>query len=100
MDPKRRNFLALAGITPLALLAAHNAFAQDAACYSSEKLSLSQKTRRRSLGFLDVSPDPKRRCGGCSFFTGTSGNCGSCQMLSGGPVTNASTCGSFAPRAK
>jgi hypothetical protein len=44
------------------------------------------------------SPDPKKSCGKCAFFTGTTGGCGRCQMLSGGIVAAASVCDSFAPK--
>ena len=99
MNNGRRRFLALAGIAPLAVLGAGSALAHSVTCYSPETLTLSQKDRRRSLGFMDVAADPKRRCGGCSFFTAGQGNCGTCQMLISGAVTNASSCASFAPKA-
>ncbi|MBV1686242.1 high-potential iron-sulfur protein [Novosphingobium sp. G106] len=98
MESDRRRFLAFAGLSPLVLLGAGNALAQSAPCYSPEALTFSQKSRRRSLGFMDVAVDPKRRCGGCNFFTAGEGGCGNCQMLGGAPVTANSSCSSFAPR--
>lgn len=98
MDSDRRRFLAFAGLSPLVVLGAGSALAQSALCYTSETLTFSQKSRRRSLGFMDIAADPKRRCGGCNFFTAAEGGCGTCQMLGGAAVTANSSCSSFAPR--
>ena len=54
---------------------------------------------RRSLKFQTASPDPKRTCGGCAFFTAKAAGCGQCAMLSGGPVAAASVCDAWAARA-
>ncbi|HEY0958985.1 MAG TPA: high-potential iron-sulfur protein [Novosphingobium sp.] len=53
---------------------------------------------RRSLGFVDTAPDPRKRCGLCVFFTSTSGDCGKCQLLSGGPVPATGHCDSWAAK--
>ena len=100
MDTTRRNLLALAGLAPFALSAARSAVAAEAACYDPASLPLSQKSRRRSLGFVDVSPDPKRRCGACAFFVAGAGQCGTCNLLGGSPVGAGSVCASFAARGK
>jgi hypothetical protein len=100
MRNSRRDFLALAGMAPIALLAAKGAQAAEV-CYDPAALPLSQKNRRRGLGYLEASPEPaKRRCGICVFFTPTAGKegCGNCQMLSGGPVNAGGVCNSFAPK--
>ena len=99
MDNSRRNFVALAGLTPLALLLPKVALAQNAACYDPAALPLSQKNRRRSVGFTETSNDAKRRCGICAYFTAGQGNCGTCMILSGGPVNSGAFCTSFASRA-
>ncbi len=99
MTQSRRNFLAAAATATLGLMAAGPAArAADAACYDPAGLPLSQRTRRRSLGYVDASTDPARRCGLCAFFTGTAESCGTCQMLSGGIVSAQGLCGSFAPK--
>jgi hypothetical protein len=96
----RRKFLAIAGMAPFALLAAASARAQTApACYDPAALPLSQKSRRRSLGFLESAPDEAKRCGRCAFFTAAGPGCGTCQLLAGGPVNAGSVCNSFAPKA-
>lgn len=99
MNPSRRNFLVLAGLAPIAAVTAGTAFAAaPSACNLPTSLTLSQKNARRGLGYIDVAPDPKKRCGVCAFFTATSGTCGTCQMMSGGPADAGSVCRSFAPK--
>lgn len=101
MDGTRRRFLALAGLAPLGLAAIPGARAGDtAACYDPNALPLSQKSRRRSLGYVEASADPAKTCGGCAFYTAAQGNCGTCQLLTGGPVNAVAVCTSFAPRPK
>jgi len=95
MSFERRTFLALAGSVPLLLMG--NTPPQTNACYDPSALPLSQRSRRRSLGYLDVSSDPAKRCAGCSFFKNSAQGCGTCQMLSGGPVNAGAVCNSFAP---
>lgn len=97
MEKSRRDILALAGMAPLMLLAG-GAAAADIVCYDAASLSLTQKNLRRSVGFAETSTDPKRHCGLCAFFTASKGICGTCQIMSGSPVTAAGVCTSFAPR--
>lgn len=99
MNETRRRFIALAGLAPLAALGARQAFAQTGpACYDPNAMSLSQKNMRRSVGFVDPAPDPAKRCGVCAFFVAKQGGCGTCQILSGGPVAQSAYCTSFAPK--
>lgn len=102
MTRSRRNFLGLAAGAPLMLLAAGRARAADApACYDPATLPFSQKNRRRSLGYVDLSSDPGKRCSACAFFTAaTPASCGTCQLLGGGPVRAEAVCNSFAAKAK
>ena len=95
MKLERRTFLALASSAPLLLLG--NAPAQTNACYDPSALPLSQRSRRRSLNYQDVSSDPVKHCSACSFFKSAAPGCGTCQMLSGGPVNAGAVCNSFAP---
>lgn len=101
MSTSRRHFLGLAAAAPVALLAAGTARAAEAACYDPAALPFSQKSRRRSLGYVEVSSDPKKRCDACAFFTAAApASCGSCQMLGGGAVSAGAVCNSFAAKAK
>jgi hypothetical protein len=101
MPSSRRKVLALAALAPLALLArAPSAAAQGQTCYDPDALPLSQRSRRRSLGYVEQSSDPARHCGACNFFTAANPDCGACAMLGGGPVTAGAVCSSFAPKAR
>lgn len=97
MEKSRRDILALAGMAPLMILAGRAA-AADTVCYDPASLSLAQKNLRRSVAFVETSTDPKRHCGLCAFFTASKGICGTCQIMSGNPVTVAGVCTSFAPK--
>jgi hypothetical protein len=99
MSESRRRFLAFAGLAPVALLGARETFAQAAsACYDMSKLPLSQKSLRKAVNFVDPSPDKTKRCGTCAFFVATKDGCGTCQILSGGPVAQSAYCTSYAPK--
>jgi hypothetical protein len=98
MDGSRRSFLAWAGLVPTVLIAGRAAGAENATCYDPAALSLNLKNRRKSLGFVEQSSDPARRCGRCTFFQPKAGSCGECQLMVGAPVTAAGVCNSFAPR--
>lgn len=97
----RRDFLRLAGVTPLLLLGVAESARGEvaAACFNPDALPTNQKSMRRSLGFSAVSPDPKKACGSCAFFSGAANGCGKCQLLSGGAVAAVSNCRSWAKKA-
>lgn len=90
--------LAAGGVAAPVLAAGRTAPANPAACADPAALPLSQRSRRRSLGYVEPAPDAARRCNGCAFYTAGEGGCGTCQMLTGGPVSASGTCNSFAPR--
>jgi uncharacterized protein (DUF1501 family) len=99
MNTSRRHFLTLTGLAPLALVGFSSARADaPAACYDPATLPLSQKSRRRSLGYAEASVDPAKHCSACAFFTGTSAGCGTCAMLTGGAVNGGGVCNSFAAK--
>ncbi|WP_395395547.1 high-potential iron-sulfur protein [Novosphingobium sp. BL-8A] len=104
MTGTRRHFLRQAtGITVAAsagLFAARlGAQSNGPACYDPAALPFTQKSRRRALGYVDASPDATRHCSLCAFFTAAAAGCGTCQMLTGGPVNAGALCNSFAPKA-
>lgn len=96
MDRNRRRMLAALAMAPLAALGAAGVRAAESACYNPSALPLSMRNRRRSIGFVEVSTDPAKHCGVCAFFKPSAGTCGTCDMLSGGPVTSRGYCNSFA----
>ncbi|MDE2301653.1 MAG: hypothetical protein KGK11_03750 [Sphingomonadales bacterium] len=97
MTGDRRHFLGLASALGAGLVAARLAAAPPAACYDPASLSLSQKSRRRAVGYADVSADPAKHCGLCNFFAASSEGCGTCALL-GGPVAATGLCDSFAAK--
>lgn len=101
MKQSRRKFVGFVAMSPLFAFSASRAWAADTtACYDPAALPLSQRNRRRSLGYVSPAPQPQRRCGLCNFFASGAAGCGTCQLLSGGPVEAAAVCNSFAPKAK
>lgn len=101
MSMSRRSLLGIASMAPLAVLWAANARAQGgAACYDPATLPLSQRNRRRAIGYLEVSNQAGKACATCAFFAaGGPAGCGTCQMLSGGQVNARALCDSFAAKA-
>lgn len=93
MAISRRGVLAFCGLMPLGIMMAGGARAQEAACGGAPSLSL--LNRRRALGYVEKTPDPKRACGLCAYFTAGAGGCGACQMLSGAAVSSSAVCNSF-----
>ena len=96
----RRKLLGLAGFAPLAMAASTRALAEGATCYDANALPLSQKNMRRSLGYMDSSNDPAKRCGLCAFYAAGSGDCGKCQLLANGPVNAGALCASYAAKSR
>lgn len=97
----RRALIARLGIAMPLLLLGRGAAAiapGAGACVDLDALPASQKGMRRSLGFKLQSPDPHKRCGLCTFFTASGGDCGKCALLSGGAVTTTSVCDSWAAK--
>jgi High potential iron-sulfur protein len=70
-----------------------------ASCANPETMSSTEASTRASLKYTDASPNPQQVCGGCSFFHADQGNCGKCDMLSGGLVNGGGHCDSWNPRA-
>jgi hypothetical protein len=98
MNNSRRDFLAR-GLVLATLAVPGTAMAQAAICADPVSLPLSQKNRRRAVGYSEPSADAARQCGLCTFFTGGSipgkASCGTCAMLGGGPVSTLGVCTSF-----
>jgi hypothetical protein len=85
----------------LALAAPGAAFALPAlskgACVDLNALPANQKAARQALHFKLVSDDPKKRCGGCAFYTAARGDCGDCQIVNG-PLPAQGRCDSWSAR--
>lgn len=94
----RRRMIGLGLAAVPALLIGGMAGAQAPACANFDALPAAQKGMRSSLGFKPVSPDPKKVCAGCTFFTPAAAGCGKCALLSGGVVAANSVCDSWAAK--
>jgi High potential iron-sulfur protein len=95
----RRKVVGIA-IMPLLLigLGSRAGAADPAACFDLESLPASQQRLRRSLGFRLAGADDQQHCGTCAFFIASDGGCGKCEMLSGGIVSTANVCESWAAK--
>ncbi|MFM5930357.1 MAG: hypothetical protein ACKOPQ_05570 [Novosphingobium sp.] len=99
MSNTRRTFLGLAAMAPaVAISLSRQAAAQANTCLDPAGLPASQKSLRASLEFVELSKDPKMRCGLCAFYQ-AKGDCGTCQILTS-TVSPASYCSSFAARSQ
>ncbi len=93
----RRSAIGHLVLLPLGLALAARASASEV-CFDPDALPASQRSFRKSLGFELKASDPSRACIGCAFYTASSETCGTCRLLSGGPVEPTSTCRSFAAK--
>ncbi|MEO1077965.1 MAG: high-potential iron-sulfur protein [Pseudomonadota bacterium] len=66
-------------------------------CADPGGMTSAQASVRRSLNYTEQSSDASQVCTGCDFFKAGagSGNCGSCEIFSGGPVNPAGRCDSW-----
>lgn len=96
--PRRRDFLGLA-ILATALAGASAAGATVAGC-DAEDTNSGRVSMRKALEYASPSKTPGKTCVGCAFYAATAAapNCGKCQLLSGGPVSGAAVCTSWAPK--
>jgi hypothetical protein len=92
----RRDFLTWCASLPIIATLAVRAGAAPA-CVDPDELTSSEQALRNSLEYTNRSPDPKKTCGGCNFFTPGDGGCGKCQALNG-PVDAKGRCSSFTPK--
>lgn len=92
----RRDVIRLLALSAAAAACGQAGAQAPAICTDPASLSLSQRNRRRALGYVLPSADPQKHCSACTFFTASGGSCGSCQMLSGAAVEAMAACNSFA----
>jgi hypothetical protein len=72
-----------------------------AMCYDSSKVDPSMQSMREALHYTERSPNPATVCPGCTYstFATPPGMCGTCNIFSGGPVSDHGHCDSWAKRA-
>jgi High potential iron-sulfur protein len=70
------------------------------ACADPEAMSPSDNSLRQANQYVEKSADAARTCAGCTFFTAAAdgGNCGTCQIFTGGPANAQGHCASWAAR--
>jgi High potential iron-sulfur protein len=81
----RRSLLAIGIRFSLAavLLDCRAALAAVAGCTDPDDLSGADVALRKSVEYTDLSLDEKMTCRGCAFFKLDTGECGTCQIVSG-----------------
>ena len=76
------------------------AAAGGAVCADLSAMSDADQGTRKSLNYVEASPDPKQVCAKCSFFHPgpDAGGCGTCDMFAGGPVNSRGHCNSWSAK--
>jgi len=64
-------------------------------CADPDAMNESQLNARTSLEYTERSPVPDQVCGTCAFYHADQGQCGTCDMFSGGPVNQQGHCKSW-----
>jgi hypothetical protein len=67
----------------IVLLDCRTAFAATAECTDPDDLSGADVALRKAVDYTDLSLDEKTTCRGCAFFKLGTGECGTCQIVSG-----------------
>ena len=100
-DPLNRRQFVLASAAALGLaplLSACGGGSEPTAaseCPGYDVLTPDQLQTRQALGYVDVTPQPEKRCDNCRFYNRTGGACGGCQLFQG-PVLAQGYCNSWA----
>lgn len=67
-------------------------------CADPNSMSAGEQKLRDSLQYTETSPNPQQACAGCAFFHAGEGQCGTCDMFSGGPVNSGGHCTSWSAK--
>lgn len=67
-------------------------------CADPQTLTTAEQSMRKSLGYVEASPNPQQSCAGCAFFSAATGACGTCNMFNGGSVNAAGHCNSWSAK--
>ncbi len=95
---RRRMFCAAAAAPALLMFGRTVPAASASACFDLNSLPADEQSLRASIGFKAQATDGTKRCGTCTFFTASAGDCGKCTLLSGGAVATSSVCDSWAAK--
>jgi hypothetical protein len=88
----RRRLLQRMAVTLGALTAASRTMAAPCAAPDGSDSSL-----RKSLHYVESSPNAAQQCSGCAFFSDPQGACGKC-MIFNGPTSVSGHCDSWSAR--
>jgi High potential iron-sulfur protein len=101
VDGARRSLLAVGISFSLAVVSLdlRSALAAAAGCTDPDDLSGAEVALRKSVDYTDLSLDEKTTCRGCAFFKLGTGECGTCQIVSG-LVSARGHCTSWTARAE
>jgi hypothetical protein len=69
-------------------------------CVADTKVSEADQSSRASMGYVHESTNPSQKCAGCAFFHEAEGGggCGTCDVLSKGPVNPNGHCNAWSAR--
>lgn len=67
-------------------------------CADLSAMTDGERSSRRSLNYVEASPNPGQACADCAFFH-AGGGCGTCDMFNGGPVNPKGHCDSWSAKA-
>jgi hypothetical protein len=67
-------------------------------CVDLDALTASEQSLRKSFNYVDKSQTPGETCSVCSFFTPGEGECGTCEIFTGGPASAGGRCDSWAAK--
>ena len=93
-------FVALEGCGQKTETASTGGSAAGAVCADLSAMSEAEQGTRKSLNYVESSPNPDQVCGKCSFFHPGSdgGGCGTCDIFSGGPANSHGHCNSWSAK--
>jgi hypothetical protein len=96
--PTRRELLS-AGSSALALLLLPSCGRKEPASCNGPVLTPEDVQRRTTLGYVDHTPDDKRRCDECVQYTASASQeqCGTCNLFKG-PIHPGGVCNLFVKR--
>lgn len=66
-------------------------------CADTGTMTSAEESVRRTLNYMEISPDPAKTCTDCEFFHApkATGGCGTCEMFGGQPVNPGGRCDSW-----
>ena len=67
-------------------------------CVDLDSLTASEQSLRKSMNYVEKSQMPGETCSVCSFFTPAEGDCGNCEIFTGGPASAGGRCDSWAAK--